>query len=236
MNNPVSFLDPILFAALPYAVFLFFFLGTINRYRAEAFTYSSLSTQFLENRNHFWGSVPLHFGILTVLAGHVVAFLIPRHVLLWNSKPLRLYILEISALIFGILAVVGFVSAALRRYADIKVRVVTSLLDWVIYGLLILQAVSGVYIAIFHPWGSSWFAASISPYLWSLVRFNPDITYLATMPLAVKLHIVCFYLLIGLFPFSRLVHILVVPNPYLWRKPQVVRWYSRVSSLAGGKR
>ena len=233
MNNVLAHLDPILFGALPYAVFLFFFLGTIFRYRSEAFTYSSLSTQFLENRSHFWGSVPLHFGVLTVLAGHIVAFLIPRQVLLWNSKPLRLYILEISALIFGILAVVGFVSAALRRYADVKVRVVTSLLDWVIYGLLILQAVSGVYIAIFHPWGSSWFAVSVSPYLWSLVRFNPDITYLAAMPQAVKLHIVCFYLLIGLFPFSRLVHILVVPNPYLWRKPQVVRWYSRARALAG---
>jgi hypothetical protein len=23
------------------------------------------------------------------------------------------------------------------------------------------------------------------------------------------------------------VHVLVVPNPYLWRKPQVVRWYGR---------
>ena len=23
------------------------------------------------------------------------------------------------------------------------------------------------------------------------------------------------------------VHVLVIPNPYLWRKPQVVRWYGR---------
>ena len=35
------------------------------------------------------------------------------------------------------------------------------------------------------------------------------------------------FLLILFFPFTRLVHILVVPNPYLWRKPQVVRWYRR---------
>ncbi|MFQ6610595.1 MAG: respiratory nitrate reductase subunit gamma [Fidelibacterota bacterium] len=27
-----------------------------------------------------------------------------------------------------------------------------------------------------------------------------------------------------MFPFSRLVHVLVVPNPYLWRRPQLVRW------------
>jgi nitrate reductase gamma subunit len=164
-----------------------------------------------------------------------VAFLIPRQILLWNSKPLRLYILETTALIFGILAVVGFVSAAVRRYADPKVRVVTSLFDWFIYTLLIVQVASGVYIAVFHPWGSSWFASTATPYLWSLLKFSPDITYVAAMPFAVKLHIIGFYLLIGLFPFTRLVHILVVPNPYLWRKPQVVRWYSRAGSLVGEK-
>jgi nitrate reductase gamma subunit len=41
----------------------------------------------------------------------------------------------------------------------------------------------------------------------------------------VKLHIVCAYVMIAFFPFTRLVHALVVPNPYLWRKTQVVRWY-----------
>jgi nitrate reductase gamma subunit len=35
------------------------------------------------------------------------------------------------------------------------------------------------------------------------------------------------WLLLALFPFSKLVHVLVVPNPYLWRAPQVVRWYGR---------
>jgi nitrate reductase gamma subunit len=47
------------------------------------------------------------------------------------------------------------------------------------------------------------------------------------MPFLVKFHIVNAYLVIGYFPFTRLVHVLVVPNPYLWRKPQVVRWYGR---------
>ena len=35
------------------------------------------------------------------------------------------------------------------------------------------------------------------------------------------------FLTIGFFPFTRLVHLLVVPNPYLWRKTQVVRWYGQ---------
>ncbi len=50
-----SYLDPLLFAVLPYVVFFTFFLVTIQRYRARTFTYSSLSSQFLENQRHFWG-------------------------------------------------------------------------------------------------------------------------------------------------------------------------------------
>jgi nitrate reductase gamma subunit len=84
---------------------------------------------------------------------------------------------------------------------------------------------SGIYIAVFHPWGSAWFAAAVTPYLRSLIFFNPQVGYIAVMPVMAKLHIISAFLLIGFFPFTRLVHILVVPNPYLWRRTQVVRWY-----------
>lgn len=225
MNSSSHYLDQLLFNALPYMAFFTFFLVTIQRYRSRKFTYSSLSSQFVENQQHFWGLVPLHYGILVVLTGHFVAFLIPRGVLLWNSHPLRLYILEATALIFGILTLVGLSAAVIRRFTVSKVRIVTSPVDWLLFALLMLQVVAGIAVALFHPWGSSWFAATASPYLWSLLTLNPDITYVTPMPWLVKLHILNAYLLILLFPFTRLVHVLVVPNPYLWRKTQVVRWY-----------
>jgi nitrate reductase gamma subunit len=227
MTSPWHYLDTLLFAVFPYLALFTFFLFTIHRYRTHRFSYSSLSSQFLENQDHFWGLVPFHFGILVVLFGHIVAFLIPREILLWNSHPLRLYILEITALIFGLLTLVGLVFAIVRRLVYTKVRDVTSSMDWVLYVLLLVQVASGVYVAVFHGWGSSWFAASAAPYLWSVIKLNPDISYVTALPFAVKLHIVNASILIGLVPFTRLVHVLVVPNPYLWRKPQVVRWYRR---------
>lgn len=235
MTSSSSYFDPLLFAVLPYVVFFTFFLVTIQRYRTRTFSYSSLSSQFLENRRHFWGLVPFHYGILVVLAGHVVAFLFPKELLLFNSRPLRLYILETSALIFGLLTLVGLVSAVVRRIQEPKVRKVTGVSDWVLFAMLLLQVASGIYIAVFHPWGSSWFAASVTPYLWSLVKLSPDFSTIAAMPHAVKLHIVNAYLVIGFMPFTRLVHVLVVPNPYLWRKPQVVRWYRRPGSALASK-
>lgn len=228
-----QYVEPVLFGILPYAVFLNFFIFTIHRYRSETFTYSSLSSQFLENRKHFWGLAPFHFGIIVVLAGHFVAFLVPGEILLWNGSPLRLYALEITGFSFALLAIVGLLGAIRRRLTDSKVLSVTTGADWLIDVLLLFQLVSGVWIATFHPWGSSWFAASMAPYLWSLLKFSPNIGFLATMPLIVKLHIINFYLLIGIFPFTRLVHILVAPNPYFWRRPQLVRWYRRRTSPAG---
>lgn len=216
-----------LFVALPYVCLFTFFLMTIYRYRAQSFSYSSLSSQFLENKTHFWAVVPFHYGILAVTAGHLIAFLIPRGILAWNSHPLRLYVLEISALACGLLTLIGLVAIVLRRLTTTRVRTVTSPMDWVLFAMLLIQTASGVGIAIFHPWGSSWFASNLSPYLWSIFKLNPDVSYVAAMPHLVKLHIVLAFLTIGFFPFTRLVHLLVIPNPYLWRKPQVVRWYGR---------
>src|ERR1019366_3284880 len=96
---------------------------------------------------------------------------------------------------------------------------------WIVLSMLLFQVLSGVYVAVFHPWGSAWFSAAISPYLWSLVKFNPDLGYVSMLPMAVQIHIVMAFIVIAVAPFTRLVHILVAPNPYLWRRTQVVRWY-----------
>lgn len=218
-------LDVFLFGALPYVAVTIFLIVTIQRYRQDSFAYSSLSSQFLENRQHFWSLVPFHYGLLVVLAGHVVAFLVPRSILAWNARPVRLYILEVSALICGVLTVVGLIMALARRSRNNKLRRVTKTSDWVLYAILLFQVTTGVMVAVFVGWGSSWFAAAIAPYLWSLVKLQPEISFVIGMPWLVKLHIISAWVLIGFFPFTRLVHVLVVPNQYLWRRTQVVRWY-----------
>jgi nitrate reductase gamma subunit len=234
MTNPT--INQLLFVMLPYVTLFIFFLGTIMRYRKAPFTYSSLSSQFLENNQHFWGVTALHYGIIMALTGHLVGLLIPRSVLAWNSQPLRLYVLETSGLAFALMALVGLLGTLERRVRYSKARKVTSPADWTIEALLLIQVVAGIYIAVFHPWGSSWYASSETPYLRSLFSFRPDISYLATMPLAVKLHMVNAWLIVGLFPFTRLVHVLVAPVPYLWRKPQLVRWYGiRILPLEDGE-
>ncbi len=212
------------FAILPYISVVVFLLVTIRRYRMSSFSYSSLSSQFLENQQHFWGSVPFHYGILVVLAGHVLGFLCPKTLLSWNAAPARLILLEVTGLAFAVLTLAGLANIMIRRARFPKARRVTTPGDWFIYGGLLVQVVTGIGIAVYHGWGSSWFSTSLTPWLWSLVKLTPDISYIAPMPILVKLHVINAFLIILVFPFTRLVHILVVPNPYLWRKTQVVLW------------
>ena len=225
MINPFSHLELLLFGILPYLAMFVFFLVTIVRYRVQTFTYSSLSSQFLENQFHFWGMVPFHYGIIVILTGHFVAFLLPEQLLAWNQVPWRLYVLEASALIFAFLTLAGLVNLIWRRLKYSKINIVTTGVDWILLFLLLFQVVGGMYVAVIHRWGSSWYGASMAPYLWSLVKLNPNLGYVLGMPLMVKLHIINAFLIIGFFPFTRLVHILVLPNPYLWRRVQMVRWY-----------
>ncbi len=221
-----SFITMNLFVVLPYVMVFTFLLVSIRRYIYRPFTYSTLSSQFLDRKSHFWALVPFHYGIILVLTGHLVAFLIPSGILAWNRVPLRLYALEITGLALALLTLVGLLVGVVRRLNSPRLRVVTTPLDWVIFALLLSQVITGIGVAVMHPWGSSWFAAAMSPYLWSLVTFQPNVNYVSDLPWMIKTHIVNAYVLLLIFPFSRLAHVLVAPIPYLWRRPQVVRWYS----------
>jgi hypothetical protein len=97
-------------------------------------------------------------------------------------------------------------------------------MDVIILVVLLIQVSLGVYIALTLRWGSSWFAAALTPYLRSLFLFQPDISLISVMPVAVKLHIFGMYLFVVLLSYSRLVHMLVIPFQYIGRPPQLVIW------------
>ena len=224
--------DDLLFGILPYAAIVLAIAGTLWRGLKNRFSVSSLSSQFLETRRLFWGSVPWHYGILVILTGHLIGFLIPRSVLAWNGEPLRLYVLEAAALAFGILTLWGLVVLIIRRASSSRLRVVTSAMDVVLLLALLVQIVAGLWTAIFYRWGSSWYAAVAVPYLYSLLTLNPDVSLVANLPIMVKIHILGAFVLIALLPFTRLVHFLVFPIAYLWRPYQVVIWNRK--KAAGG--
>ena len=217
-------LNSFLLIGLPYAALLVFLGGTIYRYRVTKFTYSSLSSQFLESGKLFWGSMLLHWGLFFLFFGHLIAFLIPGSVLAFNSHPVRLLVLEISALVFGLAVLSGLVTLFFRRGTNERLRVVTTRMDVILGILWSLQVILGVLVAVFSRWGSSWFAAVLTPYLRSILTFRPEIEPVASLPWLIRLHIIGAYVLFLMIPFTRLVHLLVVPFHYIWRPYQRVIW------------
>jgi nitrate reductase gamma subunit len=220
-------MDLILFGIFPYVAVALAVAVGFYRYCIDRYSWSSQSSQFLESRLLFWGSVPWHFAILLILLAHLLAFLFPAGWGVLLGRPLRLYLLEVSGMALGLATVVAVALLILRRATNDRVAAVTSVVDWVLLAGLLLQVATGVYIAFTLRWGGVWYLHTATPWLWSLVKLDPQVQYLAVLPAVVKLHAVNAFFLVAIFPFSRLVHVVSVPLSYLARPYQVVIWNRR---------
>lgn len=217
--------DTVLYGVFPYVAMVLLVVVSVLRYRpGTRFTFSSLSSQFLESRRLFWGSVPFHIGIIGVLLGHLIGLLVPRSVQAWNGQPLRLWILEGTALVFGLMALVGLIALVARRMVDRRLHPVSSFADKTLHVLFAFQIVTGIWIALSYRWGSSWYVQVATPYLRSIFTLSPDLEGVKALPLVAKLHIVSAWAIVAVFSFTRMVHVLVAPVPYLWRPHQLVIW------------
>lgn len=213
--------DIVLFAVWPYVAVLLAVGGGFYRWRTQPFSYSSLSSELLEKRRLFWGSVPWHYGIIIVLLAHLLALLAPR---IWAqaiATPAALYTIEVAGFAFALAALMGLCVLFVRRLTSARLRAVTTPMDWVLLSDLLLQVALGYWISLFYRWGADWYLHTSVPWLVSLVQLDPQVKYVAWLPWPVKLHILNGFVLIALFPFSRLVHLVMFPLWYLWRPFQV---------------
>jgi nitrate reductase gamma subunit len=225
--------DNVLFVAFPYfAVVTAVWVG-IYRYRNDRFSYSSQSSQFLENRMLSWGSAPWHYAILIILTAHFVALLVPAMWASLISAPIRLYVLEVTGLALALMATFALGLLIYRRLTTPRVRSVTTPADWLLLILLLAQVALGFWVALFFRWGADWYLYTAVPWIVSLVTLQPDVATVTTLPWVVKLHMLGGFLLIAVFPFTRLVHAVIWPVTYLWRPHQVVVWNRKLTRTSG---
>ena len=216
--------DTILFVIFPYISLAIGITVAIYRLIYRPFSISSLSTQLLERKKLYWGSISFHYGIILVLLAHLFALVLPESLNAWNAVPIRLYLLELTGLVLGIWALVGLCILLWRRLSEKRIRVVTTPMDLVVLVLLLVSAITGVLVASLYRFGSSWFTVIFTPYLISVLTFQPQVNLVAPLPWLIKLHVVNFFVLLAVFPFSRLVHIAAYPLSYLFRPWQIVIW------------
>jgi nitrate reductase gamma subunit len=217
----------LLFVVFPYVAIAIAIVGTVYRMVRRPFTVSSLSSQLLEGRKLFWGSVPFHWGLVVVLLAHFVALILPAGIEVWNRVPIRLYLLEITGLALALWALFGLGMLIYRRVGVGKIRAVTTRMDLVVLGLLVLQVITGILIATVYRFGSYWGTGVFVPYVQSLFVLQPRPELIAPLPFILQFHASLFFVFLLVFPFSRLVHIITLPVRYLTRPFQLVKWVRR---------
>ncbi|HEX9052675.1 MAG TPA: NarK family nitrate/nitrite MFS transporter [Anaeromyxobacter sp.] len=215
--------DAFLFGVFPYAALAAAGVGVAARRRMPA-TLGTRSSEFLEKKALFWGSVPWHYAVLLVLAAHLVAAVVPGA---WGrvlSDPVRLVVLEMAGTALGLWATIAMALLVVRRATSARLRAVTTKVDWLVLGLLLAQVAMGTWVSLTLRWGSVWYLHTAAPWLASLGALAPRTDLAAVLPSIAKLHAIGGFLVLALLPFSRLVHALTVPLAYLWRPSQVVVW------------
>ncbi|MHB9025120.1 MAG: respiratory nitrate reductase subunit gamma [Armatimonadota bacterium] len=218
--------DTVLFIGLPYVAILVCVGASLYRVYALRYSYSSLSSQFLENRQLRWGSGPWHIGILVILLAHLVVLIAPGPWSRLLADPLALMVFEGAGIALSLVCLSGLVVLAVRRLVTARLQPVTTHMDLVVLALLLAQVVLGLLIAVNLRWGAAWSAGTLAPYVRSVLMLQPDLTFVQQMPVLVKAHIVGAWLIILLAPFTRLLHLFAFPWRFWLRPAQRVIWSS----------
>lgn len=215
------------FVVFPYVAVALAVIATPIRYYRDRFSYSSFSSEFLQRDGLLWGSVAWHYGVILILLAHLLALVLPGPWGVLISEPMRLYVLELIGLALALGTILGMVLLIARRLMLPRIKAVTTWLDWLLLVVLLAQVSLGFWVALFYRWGSDWYLHTAVPWLMSLVTLNPQTQYVSSLPLVVQIHMLGGFVLVALFPFTRLVHMITFPLTYLWRPYQVVLWNRR---------
>ncbi|WP_346844870.1 respiratory nitrate reductase subunit gamma [uncultured Rothia sp.] len=235
----MNLLDTFLWGVLPYMVVVILIGGTIWRYKYDQFGWTTRSSQFYESKILKIASPLFHYGLVGVLAGHIVGLLIPAS---WTAAlGISNDMYHMGALImgipFGLAVLFGLMVMVFRRRTNKSVFAATTVNDKIMYVALMAVIVLGIAVTIISAMQGHHghnYRADISPWFRSLFIFQPDVELMSNIPLSFKAHILLAFALFALWPFTRLVHAFTAPFHYLFR-PYIV-YRSRSGEKVGGRR
>jgi nitrate reductase gamma subunit len=227
-------MSTVLWMTIPYIAFTSFLLGHIWRYQADQFGWTTRSSQIYESKLLRLGSPLFHFGILGVLAGHVVGLLIPAS---WTAAVgISEHVYHLMALSMGLLAGVAVVVGAgillYRRIAIPEVRAATTRNDKLMYLLLVGALVTGMLNTLTNVFSTYNYRETVSPWFRSLFTLHPAPELMTDTPWTFQAHVLIVLALLGFWPYTRLVHMFSAPIGYLVR-PYVI--YRSRDPQRGGK-
>ncbi|MBC3841198.1 respiratory nitrate reductase subunit gamma [Streptacidiphilus sp. 4-A2] len=214
-----------LFGVLPYLAFLSLVSGLVWRHRYDAFGWTTRSSEVYERRILNWASPAFHYGILFVLAGHLLGLFVPAG---WtDALGVDEHVYQLLSLfggtLAGVMAVVGLATLLYRRRRNMPVLKATTVNDKAMYLLLFGEICVGLYTKLTNSNLHSGYnyRTTIAPWARSLFTLHPRTGLWDAVPTSYQVHAVIGMCLIGIVPFTRLVHMFSAPWFYLFR-PYIV--------------
>lgn len=216
-----------LWVIFPYLMITIFIVGHIYRYNVDQLSWTAKSSEFLEKKTLKWGSMFFHIGILLVSVGHIVGLLVPKSLLESFGVSESMYhsgAVYVGGLA-GIITLIGILILLNRRLTNKRVRITSDTSDIITLILIFLIIIVGIYNTVIgtrlHP--NFDYRETISPWFRGLLTFVPNPSLMRGVPLGFQLHILISFALIGIWPFTRLVHVWSVPLTYFKRRYIIYR-------------
>ena len=210
-----------LWVIFPYLMITIFIVGHIYRYNVDQLSWTAKSSEFLEKKTLKWGSMLFHIGILLVSVGHIVGLLVPKSLLESLGVSESLYhsgAVYVGGLA-GIITLIGILILLNRRLTNKRVRITSDTSDIITVILIFLIIIVGIYNTFIGTrlYSDFDYRETISPWFRGLLTFVPNPSLMRGVPLGFQLHILISFALIGIWPFTRLVHVWSVPLTYFKR-------------------
>lgn len=210
-----------LWVIFPYICIAVFIVGHIFRYKNDQFGWTAKSSEFIEKKQLMIGSLLFHIGIFPVILGHVAGLGIPKE---WTrAMGISDHMYHIGAVwgggFFGVVTFVGMIILTSRRFTIKNVRKLSSKSDLIVNSLLLFIVFLGVYSSLITNTMTPGFdyRDTISVWFRSLLIFQPEAAFMASVPIMFKLHVLTGFLIFAMWPFTRLVHVWSVPLNYVGR-------------------
>lgn len=231
----ISRLDWLLFDIYPYICLAVLLLGSLVRFDREPYSWKSDSSQTLRQQQLRMGSNLFHYGVLIVILGHFVGFLMPESLVLWLMSPTQHMLLAmVIGGLAGVVAIIGISILIFRRLYYRRVRGNSRKWDITIVIMLWLQLALGIAtvpISAQHMAGAEF--ERLVAYVQSIVYFQGGgATLLQGISWVYKAHILLGFTIFLVSPFTRMVHIWsgVGSLAYLVRPYQLTRKDTRAAN------
>src|SRR5262249_3035902 len=137
-----------LFIAFPYLAVALLFVGIAARYMIERPRIEEAREEARAAWRRYRGGMIWRPALAVVVLAHLAALALPRTILSWNASPMRLYLLEGTGWLLGVIALIGWAQVMWRHLRQQVGSKFSEAADCIFLSLFFVGILSGLWTSI----------------------------------------------------------------------------------------